>query len=243
MNNKDNQGLNNKKHMSGEFVLRACNLHKKYSTPAEELHVLKGLDLEVKRGEIVAIMGESGSGKSTLLHLLGGMDKPNDGEVLLDGMSLYKYSEKKLSKIRNKSIGFVFQFHFLLPEFTALENVLMPSWIGGNSNIKLNEKYALELLEQVGIKSKKNRKPQELSGGEQQRVAVARALLNEPIIVLADEPSGNLDRKNSEELHELIVKLCQTKGTTFVIATHNNSLANKANRILQLIDGKLFLLI
>ena len=202
------------------------------------LKVLKGLDLHIEKGEFVSIVGASGSGKTTLLQLLGTLEKTDSGEIVVDGKSVSNLSEKELSSFRNKEIGFVFQFHNLLVEFSALENVCLPAYIGGKSK-KETEKKAIEILSMLGMQERLSHKPNELSGGEQQRVAVARALINSPSIILADEPSGNLDSKNAKDLHELLLKLNQETGQTIVIVTHNNELANMANRKLEMVDGKL----
>ncbi len=221
------------------IILRAENIHKIFSLGKDvKLHVLKGISLEVKRGEIISIVGASGAGKSTLLHILGALDKPSDGRVFIDGIDIFKMSDSELAKFRNQKIGFIFQFHHLLPEFTALENVVMPALIGGKSLSEAKEK-AYELLKEVGLADRINHKPSELSGGEQQRVAVARALMNSPDIVLADEPSGNLDSKNAEALHELIIELNKKIGQTFIIATHNEKLAERSDRIVKIVDGKI----
>jgi len=202
------------------------------------LKVLKGLDLHIEKGEFVSIVGASGSGKTTLLQLLGTLEKTDSGEIVVNGKSVSNLSEKELSSFRNKEIGFVFQFHNLLVEFSALENVCLPAYIGGKSK-KETEKKAIEILSMLGMQERLSHKPNELSGGEQQRVAVARALINSPSIILADEPSGNLDSKNAKDLHELLLKLNQETGQTIVIVTHNNELANMANRKLEMVDGKL----
>jgi lipoprotein-releasing system ATP-binding protein len=204
----------------------------------QHLHVLKGLDIEVREGEIAVIIGPSGSGKSTLLHLLGGLDRPSSGRVIVEDHDLGLLTEKELAAFRNKTLGFIFQFHHLLPEFTALENVAMPALIRGES---LQEAHgrAINLLEEVGLSERVGHKPSELSGGEQQRVAVARALMNSPTLVLADEPSGNLDEENSQKLHQLLADLAQKRGLSFLIATHNLDLTKRAHRVLQLVDGRL----
>lgn len=202
------------------------------------LPVLKGVDIEIRHGEFVVIVGPSGSGKSTLLHILGGLDRPTDGVVKLDEKNVFAYSDDKLAVFRNRSMGFIFQFHHLLPEFSALENVCMPALIAGKT-IKEATPRAQILLEQVGLSDRALHKPNELSGGEQQRVAVARALMNNPKLVLADEPSGNLDEENGLNLHRLLVHLSDEFGITFVVATHNFDLTRRAHRILRLSEGKL----
>ena len=220
-------------------LVRAEALHKDYPMGKDQhLHVLKGLDIEVREAEIAVIIGPSGSGKSTLLHLLGGLDRPSSGRVIVDDNDLGLMSENELAAFRNKTLGFIFQFHHLLPEFTALENVAMPALIRGE---KLEEARgrAVALLEEVGLSERVGHKPSELSGGEQQRVAVARALMNSPALVLADEPSGNLDEENSQKLHQLLADLAQKRGLSFLIATHNLDLTKRAHRVLQLVDGRL----
>ncbi|MCH7515461.1 MAG: ABC transporter ATP-binding protein [Bacteroidetes bacterium] len=213
-------------------MLIAENIHKSY----DSLEVLKGIDLHVQKGEIVSIVGVSGAGKSTLLHILGTLDNPDTGKILLSGKEITTLSNKRIAGFRNKHIGFVFQFHNLLPEFTALENVCIPGFIAG---IKQEEVYRKgeELLEKLGLGPRKDHKPSELSGGEQTRTAVARALINNPDIIFADEPSGNLDSKNAKELYDLFLKLREEFGQTFVIVTHNPELAKLADRILEIKDG------
>ena len=200
------------------------------------LQVLKNIDLSIGQGEIVSIVGSSGAGKSTLLHILGTLDKPDGGEVFFEGHRIDQLQGKALAKFRNRHTGFVFQFHHLLPEFTALENICMPGWIAGSSNREL-EKRANLLMDMLGIGAKAEDKPGTLSGGEQQRVAVARALINKPAIVFADEPTGNLDSANANALHNLFCSLRDELGQTFVIVTHNEELAAMSNRVLQLRDG------
>jgi lipoprotein-releasing system ATP-binding protein len=220
-----------------DTILECINLHKSFQTGAGRIDVLKGVDLEVKQGEILAVIGASGVGKSTLLHILGALDKPTQGEVRYDGKSIFSLKDKELARFRNQKIGFVFQFHHLLPEFSALENVMMPRLIAGEEKENIIDK-ALKLLSQVGIEDRATHRPAELSGGEQQRVAVARALISDPELVIADEPSGNLDQKNAEGLHNLLKELNQNQGYTLVVATHNQSLAQTAERIITLKDGK-----
>ncbi|MFA6467360.1 MAG: ABC transporter ATP-binding protein [Bacteroidota bacterium] len=218
-------------------MLEAINIKKRYLTgPSNYLEVLKGISLSFEQGEIVAIVGQSGAGKSTLVHLLGLLDKPTEGEIFFDGMNITKYTDEQLSQERNTNIGFVFQFHHLLPEFTALENVLMPAYIAGHSGTDQIE-IAKALLFDVGMSDRGHHKPSELSGGEQQRVAVARSLMNSPKIVFADEPSGNLDLENAEKLHNLLFDLREKRNQTFVIVTHNKELANRADRIITLSNG------
>lgn len=222
---------------NNDIVLEGIDVHKSFQTGAETLHVLKGVDIGIRRGEIVSVVGASGVGKSTLLHILGALDRPTEGKVRLDSTDVFALSDKKLAHLRNKTVGFVFQFHHLLPEFSALENVMMPRLIAGE-DISLIREKAEAFLSEVGLGERIHHKPGELSGGERQRVAVARALVNEPQIVIADEPSGNLDKATGEELHNLISELNQKKGQTFIIATHNQLLAQRAHRIITLVDGK-----
>jgi len=200
------------------------------------LKVLKGIDMEVKEGEIVSIVGASGAGKSTLLHILGTLDKPDEGKLSLGNENLLKFSPNQLARFRNQKVGFIFQFHNLLPEFTALENVCLPGYIARKPKEEV-EKYARTLLDLLGLSEREEHKPSQLSGGEQQRTAVARALINQPAIVFADEPSGNLDSRNANELHELFFGLRADLGQTFVIVTHNEELASKADRSLEIRDG------
>ena len=202
------------------------------------LEVLKGVDLQIKKGEFVSIVGASGAGKTTLLQLLGTLDNIQSGTLKIRGKELNSLSQKELAQFRNQEIGFVFQFHNLLNEFTALENVCLPSYING-TNKKEAEQKGLELLELLGLKDRAEHKPDELSGGEQQRVAVARALINSPSILLADEPSGNLDSKNADDLHQLFLKLNTELEQTFVVITHNSKLADLAHRKLKMKDGKI----
>lgn len=201
-----------------------------------KLAVLKGINLHIPKGEIVSIVGASGAGKTTLLQLLGTLDKPDSGKVQIDGKDVTKLQSKALSRFRNKHIGFIFQFHQLLPEFTALENVCIPAWIGGKNRTDA-EAEAKKLLEFLSVGQRANHKPSELSGGEQQRVAVARALINQPSVVLADEPSGNLDSANAAALHDLFFDLRNRFNQTFIIVTHNEELANRADRKLVMKDG------
>jgi len=213
-------------------MLKATNITRNYN----DLSVLKGVDIFVNKGEIVSIVGSSGAGKSTLLHILGSLDKANSGEIWINNERIDTLKEKELAKFRNKHIGFVFQFHHLLPEFTALENVCIPGWIAGTPKNEL-EARALELLKILGLEDRASHKPSELSGGEQQRVAVARALINNPDIVFADEPTGNLDSKHAQELHELFLHLQKTIGQTFLIVTHNETLAKMSDRVVHMKDG------
>ncbi|MEY2916302.1 MAG: hypothetical protein RIS73_16 [Bacteroidota bacterium] len=215
-------------------MLSARNIQKKYG----QLQVLKGVDITIKQGEIVSIVGSSGAGKSTLLHILGTLDNADAGEIILNNQRVDKLSGKKLAAFRNKEIGFVFQFHHLLPEFTALENVCIPGWIAGGKKKEVQAK-AEELLKRLGLINRLQNKPQQLSGGEQQRVAVARALINNPSIVMADEPTGNLDSANAKELHQLFIDLRQQSNQTFLIVTHNEELAHMSDRIVNMKDGKI----
>jgi lipoprotein-releasing system ATP-binding protein len=220
------------------FALEAEGLTRTFSSGDSSLEVLRGLDVVVSWGEIVAIVGPSGSGKSTLLHCLGGLDRPTSGTVRVEGEDLSKLGESKLARLRNEKVGFVFQFHHVLPDFSALENVMLPLLIAGQSRVQARER-AQSLLAEVGLAARAGHAPAELSGGERQRVAVARALANEPSVVLADEPSGNLDVAHSAELHDLLCALRDRKATTFVIATHEPELAARADRVLALRFGRL----
>lgn len=215
-------------------MLTAKNIHKYYGP----LWVLKGVDLEVTKGEIVSIAGPSGSGKSTLLHILGTLDTPDQGEIYLQNKALHSLKGKPLAAFRNTHIGFVFQFHHLLPEFTAIENVCIPGWIAGRRKTEVREE-AQQLLRTLGLSERMENKPNQLSGGEQQRVAVARALINKPDIIFADEPTGNLDSQNARELHHLFFQLRSSMNQTFLIVTHNEELAGMSDRILHMKDGKL----
>lgn len=213
-------------------MLKATAIHKAYG----QLQILKGVDIEVQKSEIVTIVGASGAGKSTLLNILGTLDKPDSGQLFINGVELNKLNNKKLSDFRNRQIGFIFQFHHLLAEFDALENVCIPAFIAGIPKAQA-EKRAKELLDMLGLGSRINHKPNQLSGGEQQRVAVARALINKPALIFADEPSGNLDSNNARELHELFVKLRKEFEQTFIIVTHNEELADISDRKVFMKDG------
>lgn len=213
-------------------MLKAESIHKRYG----QLHVLKGVSLEIDKSEIVSIVGSSGAGKSTLLHILGTLDEADSGYIFLNNQPLHALKGKKLAAFRNKYIGFVFQFHHLLPEFTALENVCIPGWIAGRRKKEVEEE-ATKLLKTLGLGERLENKPNAMSGGEQQRVAVARALINKPSIVFADEPTGNLDSKNAKELHQLFVELRTNFDQTFLIVTHNEELAGMSDRVLHMKDG------
>ena len=215
-------------------MIQANGIYKSFGN----VDVIKGIDLHINKGEIVAIVGASGAGKSTLLQILGTLDKPDKGKVIIDNQDITSLNQKNLASFRNKKIGFVFQFHHLLPEFTALENICIPAFIAGVPKKEAADK-AMALLEYLRLTERASHKPSMLSGGEQQRVAIARALINNPAIILADEPSGNLDSQNAKELHELFFSLREKTGQTFVIGTHNPSLANMADRALTIVDGKI----
>ena len=220
--------------MNSSCMLTAKNITKNYGT----LEVLKGVDLSINKGEIVSIVGSSGAGKSTLLHILGTLDKPDKGEIYLAEQRMDALKGKALAKFRNHHIGFVFQFHHLLPEFTALENVCIPGWIAGKKKKDVVER-AKKLLKTLQLENRIDNKPQQLSGGEQQRVAVARALINNPQIIFADEPTGNLDSKNAGQMHELFVQLRTEFNQTFLIVTHNEELAAVSDRTIHMKDGKI----
>jgi lipoprotein-releasing system ATP-binding protein len=215
-------------------MLTARNIHKNYGT----VEVLKGVAFDIKKGEVVSIVGPSGSGKSTLLHILGTLDKPGAGEVVMNNTSLNGLSGKKLAAFRNRHIGFVFQFHHLLPEFSAVENVCIPGWLAGRKKKEVMTE-AEKMLHRLGLSQRLHNKPNQLSGGEQQRVAVARALINQPDIIMADEPTGNLDSANAKELHQLFFDLRKEFGQTFLIVTHNEELAQLSDRVLHMMDGKI----
>ncbi|MFL9482299.1 ABC transporter ATP-binding protein [Chitinophagaceae bacterium LWZ2-11] len=215
-------------------MLKARQISKKYG----QLQVLQDVDVNIEKGEIVSIVGSSGAGKSTLLHILGTLDAPDAGEIYLNGQPVHTLKGKKLARFRNINIGFVFQFHHLLPEFTALENVCIPGWIAGRKK-KDVEVEAIRLLKLLGLGDRLENKPQALSGGEQQRVAVARALINNPAVVFADEPTGNLDSRNAKELHELFIHLRKELQQTFLIVTHNEEMAAMSDRILHMKDGRI----
>lgn len=215
-------------------MIVARDIHKTF----DKLEILKGVSVEIKPAEVISIVGSSGAGKTTLLTILGTLDRPSSGEVLIDGQNVFELNDKKLAAFRNQNIGFVFQFHHLLPEFNAIENICIPAFIAKKGK-KESEMRAMELLDLFNLKDRALHKPSELSGGEQQRVAVARALINNPKVVFADEPSGNLDSNNATELHQLFFKLRNELKQTFVIVTHNNELAQMADRMLVMKDGKI----
>jgi lipoprotein-releasing system ATP-binding protein len=226
--------------MSNSIILKAENIQKSFQTTKKlKLEVLKRISLKLEAKKNTVIIGASGAGKSTLLHILGALDRPDDGSVIFNEENIFKYNDDRLARFRNKHIGFIFQFHHLLPEFTAIENVIIPQMINGTSFDKAKIKSE-ELLNTVGLIERINHKPAELSGGEQQRVAVARSLANDPEIIFADEPTGNLDSKNSEEIHKLIIDLKEIFNKTFVIVTHNSSLVNLADKIFEIKDGKIY---
>ncbi len=214
------------------MILKASGIVKSFG----ELPILRGVDVMVHNAEIVSIVGSSGAGKTTLLQILGTLDNPDNGILEIDGINPFQLSAKKLAHFRNQNLGFIFQFHQLLPEFSAIENISLPAMIGGKSKAE-SDKLALELMLRLGIETRKDHKPSELSGGEQQRVAVCRALINKPKVIFADEPSGNLDTKNAKELHELFFELRDEFKQTFVIVTHNEDLAKMADRTLSMQDG------
>ncbi|MEO0106816.1 MAG: ABC transporter ATP-binding protein [candidate division WOR-3 bacterium] len=218
-------------------ILLAEGIHKTYYLKNEVIHVLRGVDLVVKRGSFVVIYGPSGSGKSTLLNILGSLDKPTSGRVIFDSCVLFNHSDAELSQIRNKKIGFVFQFHYLLPEFTALENIALPALLNGTPKRDAYKKAA-ELLEVLGMADKRTRRPDELSGGERQRVAIARALINEPILILADEPSGNLDEENKNKLMDVFIDL-KNKDRAIVLVTHSLDIAKLGTEVYNLKEGRL----
>ena len=222
-------------------IVRCENIRKSFlldKKAGSQLHVLKGIDIEIREGEIVSIVGASGSGKSTLLHVLGSLDRPTEGKVFWSDQDVFHLDDEAMAKLRSSQVGFVFQFHHLLPEFTALENVMLPLMIRGKS-AKDSKARAADLLAKIGLSERAEHKPAELSGGEQQRVAVARALANSPKIILADEPSGNLDSSASEQLRELLWDLNRTEKQTLVIVTHNERFAEQSHRVFRMVDGKL----
>jgi lipoprotein-releasing system ATP-binding protein len=221
---------------AGRIEIR--DLGKTYMMDGARIEALKGVDLDIDRGDSLAILGVSGAGKSTLLHILGTLDRPTEGTFLYDGVSIFEWNEKKLAEFRNRKVGFVFQFHHLLPEFTSLENTMMPALIAGLTRGEARRK-AEAILDEVGLTERITHKPGELSGGEQQRVAVARALVMEPEMLLADEPTGNLDTETGTRIHEMLAQLNRTRGITLVVVTHNQSLADRMSRCIGLRDGRI----
>jgi lipoprotein-releasing system ATP-binding protein len=223
---------------SNTMILSARNIHKRYEQG--DLHILKGIDIDVQKGDVVSIVGPSGAGKSTLLHILGGLDKPNDGTVILNGKDVYAINDADRARLRNEQIGFVFQFYHLLPELNALENVILPAMIlsRGGKTAALESRGA-ELLEKVGLKHRMTHRSNALSGGEQQRVAIARALVNSPNVVLCDEPTGNLDSKSGDAIIEILLNLNKTEKQTLVMVTHDEKVAQKSHKIIPIRDGKL----
>lgn len=225
---------------SKNMILSARNIHKKYELGSNQLHILRGVNLDIHEGEVLALVGPSGAGKSTLLHVLGGLDKPDEGDVVLDTKNFYAASDAERSRLRNLYVGFVFQFYHLLPEFTALENVVLPALItNGTGKSEASHARARDLLEKVGLKDRAMHRPQELSGGEQQRVAIARALINKPKIVFCDEPTGNLDSKSGEAIIEILLGLNKAERQTLVLVTHDEKIAAKSGKIVHIKDGKL----
>lgn len=224
--------------MTDNIILKLENLNKIYRAKSENLHILDNMNMEVKTGEMLAIIGKSGSGKSTLLNMIGILDKPDSGSVYYMGDDVSKFTEKERNYFRNSSLGFIFQFHYLLPEFTALENVMIPAMLK-NKNIKEIEKRAKELLEEVELKDRITHKPMDMSGGEKQRVAIARAMINSPKLILADEPTGNLDEETSAHINELLKKINKEMGQTIIVVTHSSELASITDRKLLLKKGKL----
>ena len=222
------------------MLLEAVNIHKIYKQADNTLHILKGINLSIVEGEVLSIVGPSGAGKSTLLHILGGLDNPTDGSVKINTEDIYKLSDAKLARLRNTKLGFVFQFYHLLPEFTVLENVLLPVLIGDQkATLKQSEVYAIDLLSKVGLDKRITHRPYQLSGGEQQRVAIARALINNPKIVLCDEPTGNLDSETGKGIIDLLMSLNKKHNQTLVIVTHDESIAKISQKVIYMRDGKL----
>jgi len=221
-------------------MLEAAGIHKIYIQATKELRVLKGVDLKIKQGDFLAIVGPSGAGKSTLLHILSGLDKPSQGQVVLDGQDIYKMNDHKRAAMRNEKVGFVFQFYHLLPEFTALENVMLPGLIKNDMDHKEEQQTrGMNLLERLGLKDRVGHKPNQLSGGEQQRVAIARALMNEPKVIFCDEPTGNLDSKTGEDIIHLLRDLNRENKQTIVMVTHDKYLAELSHRVIQMRDGQI----
>ena len=226
--------------MSKGVLLEAVDLKKSYRMGRRALEVLRGVSLIIHAGDLAVIVGPSGAGKSTLLHLLGGLDRPTSGEVRFDGKNLSRLREKEASRIRNRAFGFVFQFYYLVPELTALENVMLPAWVGKSGSGQAARERALHLLEQVGLSGRVGHLPTELSGGEQQRVAIARALMNRPKVIFCDEPTGNLDSATGESILQLLLKLNREEGTTLVVVTHEPSITKVARHVHSLKDGQLW---
>lgn len=222
-----------------EKVLELKKVNKIYEGKNEILHIIRDLDLIIERGEIISIMGKSGSGKSTLLNLIGMLDKPSDGSIIIDGIDISKIKDREKDRLKNEKLGFVFQFHYLLAEFTALENVMLPALVNNFKNRKKIEEDARLLLREVGLEERLNHKPSELSGGEKQRVAIARALINNPAILLADEPTGNLDEETSETIHKLFKEINKKRGQTIIVVTHSKELASISDKTLYLKKGKI----
>lgn len=220
------------------LLIQVVKLHRVFSLGQQKLHVLKDINLEVREGEMVGIVGASGAGKSTLLHLMGTLDRPSEGKVFFNGLDLFSLGDESLAHFRNQKVGFVFQFHHLLPEFSALENTMMPALIKREEKRRAREK-AVDLLTEIGLGQRLHNKPGELSGGEQQRVAVARALMNDPEMILADEPTGNLDQQTGEAVYQVLCRLNKEKGKTFIIVTHSQEMALKMDRVVKLVDGSI----
>ena len=221
-------------------MLEAFNLHKTYQQAASQLHVLKGVSLKIKKGDFLSVVGPSGAGKSTLLHILGGLDRPSDGKVVLDGQEIYALNDRERARIRNRKVGFVFQFYHLLPEFTALENVILPGLIKQDrTNGQAVQTKGLSLLDKVGLKARATHRPSELSGGEQQRVAIARSLINDPEIIFCDEPTGNLDSQSGAEVIQLLMELNRDNQQTLVVVTHDEHIAKLSHAVIHIRDGKL----
>lgn len=219
-------------------MLEARNIHKVFNHPSGQLHILKGIDLTLKEGDVLSVVGPSGAGKSTLLHILGGLDEPNEGEIFFEGQDIYKLNNKQRARIRNQSIGFIFQFYHLMAEFNALENVILPALVAKNASLDVINKRGIELLNRVGLGKRAHHKPDELSGGEQQRVAIARALINTPKIILCDEPTGNLDSENGQAILDLLMELNAANKQTLVIVTHDKNIAKSSDEIIYMKDGQ-----
>jgi lipoprotein-releasing system ATP-binding protein len=222
-----------------DVILKIDKLNKHYKDKKRDIHILNDLDFEIKKGEFVSVLGKSGSGKTTFLNMIGMLDKPDSGNVYYAGQNVSKAPSSKIDLLRNEMLGFIFQFHYLLPEFTALENVMLPGLIGNQKDKETVKKRASELLTEMGLGDRLDHKPTELSGGEKQRVAIARAMINEPKIILADEPTGNLDEETSEVIHKLLRKICEEKNQTIIVVTHSTELANITDKRYHLTKGKL----